>query len=223
MLSLQRSGLNAGITMKYLLIAAASLFVAVPAFSAPYLPMGPQTNVALSTVTNGGWAQCYSSSMSTPFGNNASNALSGCTGGKLMLAGRATGSDTLLVLAQADKQDVLFDTGQNFDVTHEANGTAFYNADSYSLGFAPAGESVFKYQCDTVGGDGRLCLHTFDWVGGYRINDINGLNSSTDYEKLAFTMSVPEPATWTLMIVGFGLVGAMMRRRTRQSFNGTYA
>jgi len=26
--------------------------------------------------------------------------------------------------------------------------------------------------------------------------------------------AVPEPATWTLMIAGFGLVGATMRRRS---------
>jgi hypothetical protein len=28
---------------------------------------------------------------------------------------------------------------------------------------------------------------------------------------------VPEPATWTMMIAGFGLVGGMIRRRRRQT------
>jgi hypothetical protein len=36
------------------------------------------------------------------------------------------------------------------------------------------------------------------------------------------TGSVPEPATWAMMLVGFGLVGAGMRRR-RQSVRVTYA
>lgn len=32
-------------------------------------------------------------------------------------------------------------------------------------------------------------------------------------ETLAFATEVPEPAAWTLMILGFGLVGASARRR----------
>jgi hypothetical protein len=47
---------------------------------------------------------------------------------------------------------------------------------------------------------------------------IKSLSFSTDdpagiaYDHFTFTSSVPEPATWSLMIVGFGLVGAAMRR-----------
>ena len=61
-----------------------------------------------------------------------------------------------------------------------------------------------------------LCIHTLTFTGGYRINDIQGLNSSAAYEKLVFTNSgsvVPEPASWAMLIAGFGLVGAVARRR----------
>jgi hypothetical protein len=205
--------------MKALLLAAAAsatlAAVAAPAGAATYTPFGPQTNVALSTVLSGGWSLCYSAPMSTFLGTSASQALSGCTGPDIMLAGRVTGSDTLLALAEAPVADVFFDTGVNSDVTHNANGAEWYNADNFSWGFAPGGESVSKGECDTTEGDGRICLHTVNGAGGYRINDNFSLNSSNDFEKLVFTDSaaVPEPASWALMIGGFGLAGAALRRR----------
>ncbi|MBC7495944.1 MAG: PEP-CTERM sorting domain-containing protein [Sphingomonadaceae bacterium] len=142
--------------------------------------------------------------------------MSACTGSNLLLAGRATGSSTLLVLAQALKSDVLFDTGNNTGATHSANGTEWYNHDNFSLGFVDPAHTVNKSICDvgTTGGL-RLCIHTITSTGGFRINDITNLNVSTAYEKLAFTSNgaVPEPAAWALMIAGFGLVGASLRRR----------
>ena len=48
----------------------------------------------------------------------------------------------------------------------------------------------------TFGGDGN------DYAGNFRISAAG---------------AVPEPATWGLMIVGFGMVGAAARRRTRTS------
>jgi len=202
---------------KFLIGAVMALSLAAPAAAASYMPVGPQTNIALSTVTSGGWTLCYSATMATPYGNSASAPLADCTGSQLMLAGRATGSNTLLVLAQASKVDVLFDTGTGDNsTTHIANGTGWFSANTWSLGFAPAGEAVTKSPCDYLGGDGRLCIHTLH-AGGYRINNILNLNYSPNYEKLAFTNSaavVPEPAAWALMIAGFGLVGFAARRRS---------
>ncbi len=43
--------------------------------------------------------------------------------------------------------------------------------------------------------------------GGYGVNSTG---------TLALTAGVPEPATWTLMIAGFGLAGAALRRRRLQ-------
>lgn len=209
--------------MRKSLLASAAFIMTTAASmaSATYLPTGPQLNVALSTVTSGGWTLCYAATLGTPFGNDAS-ALSGCTGDRLMLAGRATGSDTLLVLAQTTKTDALFDTGQNTDQVHLSDGSGWYYHPQWSWGFAPAGESVFKFQCDEMSGSGRMCIHTFDWVGGYRIND-NYDNGSAAFEKLVFTNSsspAPEPASWALMLGGFGAIGGALRarRKTAVSF-----
>ncbi|MCM0032872.1 PEPxxWA-CTERM sorting domain-containing protein [Sandarakinorhabdus limnophila] len=195
----------------------AAALAASPAAAATYLPVGPQLNVAVGTVTGGGWSLCYSATMATIFGSSASVALSDCAGDRLLVAGRETGSGTLLVLAQALKTDVLFNTGAaNNGTTNIANGTGWYNADNWSFGFVPAGETPNKNECDTASGIGRLCIHTLTFTGGYRINDIQGLNSSAAYEKLVFTNSgsvVPEPASWAMLIAGFGLVGAAARRR----------
>jgi len=200
------------------IVTATVLAFAAAASAAPlYAPVGPQLNVALSTVTSGGWTQCYAAPMSTFLGSSAAAALGACSGNLVLLAGRQTGSDTLLALAQAPKVDALFDTGINNRVTHVANGTQWYNADDWSWGFAPAGEPVFKDECDNVEGSGRICLHTIRGVGGYRINDL--ITFSASYEKLVFTSSasitaaVPEPAAWALMIGGFGMIGAALRRR----------
>ena len=202
-------------SLKVFAAATLAAIASVPA-SALYLPTGPQLNVALSTVTGGGWTQCYAAPMATFLGNSASAALSACTGDRILLAGRATGSDTLLALAQTTKVDAFFNTGST-NATHLSDGSEWYNGDNYSWGFAPGGAAVSRTQCDTVAGNGRICLHTINNAGGYRINDLTGLNGSTDYEKLVFTntnAAVPEPASWALMIGGFGMIGAAMRRRS---------
>ncbi|WP_236697445.1 PEPxxWA-CTERM sorting domain-containing protein [Sphingomonas sp. Leaf357] len=208
-------------TIKTLLattFAATITLAAAPAMAADYLPVGPQTNVALSTVTGGGWSLCYSASMGSAIGNSAAAAISNCTGDRLMLAGRVTGSDTLLALAQAPRADVLFDTGAaNNGVFHLANGTNWFNADNWSWGFVGAGQSLTKYQCGIGPANGSMCIHTVNGAGGY---SINGMYTSTGYDKLVFQFvsgAVPEPATWGMMILGFGVVGAAMRRRAKVS------
>jgi PEP-CTERM motif len=46
------------------------------------------------------------------------------------------------------------------------------------------------------------------------------------FDNLAFSSAIPEPATWAMMILGFGLVGGSLRRtnnRQHQSARVTYA
>ncbi|WP_419809613.1 PEPxxWA-CTERM sorting domain-containing protein [Sphingomonas sp.] len=50
--------------------------------------------------------------------------------------------------------------------------------------------------------------YTIGFVGDY-----NGTDSTSFIDGISLAGAVPEPATWALMIVGFGAVGGSLRRR----------
>jgi hypothetical protein len=47
--------------------------------------------------------------------------------------------------------------------------------------------------------------------------------SPTDAGGPGGTAGVPEPATWTLMVLGFGVLGGLMRRRRRRTVHYNFA
>ncbi|MES2535169.1 MAG: PEP-CTERM sorting domain-containing protein [Pseudomonadota bacterium] len=202
--------------MKKLLIALITAFGFVCSAHALYLPSGPQTNVSLSTVLEGGWTQCYAQTMSVGIGSQAQNVLTGCNGDFLMMAGRQTGSDSFLVLAAADLDETIFNTGAT-SITHLANGSNWWFSNNWSWGFTAANDTVSNFSCDTSNSPTSMCLHTLDNVGGYRINSLTGLNGSADYEKVFFMASnadvsaVPEPTS--IALLGLGLLGFAAARR----------
>jgi hypothetical protein len=56
--------------------------------------------------------------------------------------------------------------------------------------------------CTTVTPDGIFCS--------------SGLNNFSAAATGTFSAAIPEPATWGLMIMGFGGMGAVLRNRRRQ-------
>jgi hypothetical protein len=152
-----------------------------------YSPVGPQTNVNPATVTDGGWTQCYSG----PYNINANPKwLNDCNGTDVMVACREVGAKSIKLLAWAPKADVMFDTGNNSDQLHVANGSGwYYNTDGKtSMGFVAAGDSVQKNNCDTANSgsnDKRLCWH-FN-AGGYRCGEVDGLNGNAGWERILYT------------------------------------
>lgn len=67
--------------------------------------------------------------------------------------------------------------------------------------FAPAGAT-------------RLYLGSTDEIGTYS-NNAGSANVTINFTSNAIAGPAPEPATWALMIVGFGLVGGALRSRRR--------
>ena len=217
---------------KLLSLILLSLFV-FPVFKAnaqTYLPVGPQTNVPEGTVTDGGWVECYRDTYDVE--TDADAVLDVCDGDLLMLTCRETGSSTIMLLAQGERRDVIFDTGINTDVLHVANGVGWYfnDSDQDSWGFVRAGDTVSKDNCDTDSSGAnneRLCWHLND-VGGYRCGSVEDLNESNSYERVVFVPSdlpppppsvttVPTLSEWglTAMAVFMGIAGLLVMRRRK--------
>ena len=75
--------------------------------------------------------------------------------------------------------------------------------------------SSFKSLIDPTGAGGKFEGITLDASGNiYLVSDDGDGPNQSYLVKLKFNApAVPEPSTWALMIAGFGLVGAGMRRR----------
>jgi len=191
----------------------------------PYAPVGPQTDVPVATVTGGGWTECYRDLYVNTL--DADEVLADCPESLLMLSCRPTGSDTLTLLAQGNRSDVTFDTGNNLGVTHIANGVGWYFNDTArnSWGFVRAGDSVEKDNCDTDdsgANDERLCWHIQD--GGYRCGVTEDLNESESFERIVYMAEPPPPVAmvptlseWGLIAMAgiLGIVGFMVMKRRK--------
>lgn len=123
------------------------------------------------------------------------------------VSGLFTGSGTYLVstvdFTVGVNASVAGDHSGNFTDTAHAFGSDFTFSVPYTL-HIDASDSI------TLGGS------TFH-AGGYKItlNPLVFANQGVGEASgnLTATVSIPEPATWAMMVVGFGLVGVGVRRR----------
>lgn len=105
----------------------------------------------------------------------------------------------------------LFFVGDTYDVYK--NGIFQFSATSFNAAGAFNSDPATAYSSG-VFTRGTIALAANDIVS-FKITAIPaGFSDSTiAVSGIATTNAVPEPATWALMISGFGLVGSTMRRR----------
>lgn len=89
----------------------------------------------------------------------------------------------------------------SYTIGGEFLGDGTFN--SYATGIVT--HSSFTYGTDRQTFGSGLLLPTYSTGGGYGSNGILEVSFST--------AGVPEPASWALMISGFGMAGVMIRRR----------
>ena len=90
----------------------------------------------------------------------------------------------------------------------------FYN-DGVLVG-GLSGAAIWSGAVQEANGDqtwGRRVYYTF--TGSTVVDEVRftSTGNSFEFDGLAATLSVPEPMTWTMMIMGFGGIGALLRRR----------
>ena len=134
---------------------------------------------------------------------------------------------------------LTFDLGQvlslnKVDIWNYNFGTPGYlsllerGAKDFTVAFSTDGISFTQVLAGTLamGTGGALAAQSFDLTGAARYVQLNLLNNhATDPSYIPYTATglaevsfgaVPEPATWAMMISGFGLVGGAMRRKRAQ-------
>ncbi len=89
------------------------------------------------------------------------------------------------------------------------------------------GDTIFSVHVGGANGSNGIgysgtAFYRFDagnLVGGLDSIGLNvgGLSNARLYSTGTYVTSVPEPATWAMMIIGFGAVGAAMRQHRRTS------
>ena len=113
------------------------------------------------------------------------------------------------------------DVGAN-TVTFATNHTGPYGPGDYNgyrLDFA--GRTVTSF---TLNNSSTYSPNGFSFNGSSVFFDVTGTSGNDGSAIFDITTSaVPEPATWALMIIGFGLVGAGVRSRRKPIVQLTYA
>ena len=106
------------------------------------------------------------------------------------------------------------------DVTGVANGEAITGTSGYA-----SADNLLSFPTEPFVDFSGIAFSTAtkDWSIGYTGTAYGIVDSISDpsgdccgITPLAFTVGVPEPATWAMMLVGFGGLGVAMRSRRRQ-------
>ena len=197
---------------------------------------GSGTNYDGVTVIDGvAFGERFSGQTLTPFGDF--DQLGGAPAGGLTLLAGAPGQNFAVFQSPAGK--VLSGIGPggfpNNNAIGEGAVSLLFSSGQSEFGFRLAGGNGANAYVNFFGGDGGLIqaftlsnlplISTFGFSRAGGLRDIRGISiwnddptgiGLTGFRHDVVSM-VPEPATWAMLIVGFGIVGAALRRRSRST------
>ena len=152
---------------------------------------GIEKDVPDNLVASKGWTQCWSGTYNTDLSPATQDQIEADCNKKYVMYGcRPFGNTSwqLVGYGHSDKAFTPVPANSNADGTPDGN-IQWYNADAYSMGFAPPGLDLFLNQCDTNGVqiDKRLCWHALPFaVGGWSCGENRGLNSG-QFDRAVWT------------------------------------
>ncbi len=115
------------------------------------------------------------------------------------LLNAATPSNTISAGIQLAVWEIVYETGGTFNA-----GSGIFKATTDAAAIAKANEYL-----------GYVSGGTWTAQAGYQLNTLVALNGANQEQLFLIKSPVPEPATWAMMIAGFGLVGASLRARRK--------
>lgn len=214
--------------MRTLLFATATAFLALaaPATAATVLiDLSGATTGTIVTGTNATFAQRFAGQ------TVAGTGLTGTPTNPLALS--AAGSISVAFfdpVVSAASNSLLSQPGNVAPLSVLLGSLA--NSFTFTMGSSDPGSTVDVRAFDANGG--LTGSTTVNMLSGYNIYTLTGLGNfkglsffnnndpaGVRFQNMSYNSvavgAIPEPATWGLMLAGFGIVGGVMRRRTRVS------
>jgi hypothetical protein len=193
--------------MRHLLIGLAAVATAGAASAAiPFYPTAGIENPAAYTFTAAatGDLVAYFAGSTAGYSEVLGVLVNGVDSGITGLENHSTPLGTALNFGQVNAGDSL-----TFYINVLTTGDTFYSKPSMNVDGVQ-----HVWSTSYAGGDYGIPAGTFvafeDLRGG---GDLNYNDLDFVFTNVAAENTVPEPATWALMIAGFGLVGGALRRR----------
>lgn len=139
------------------------------------------------------------------------NSLNALLTNTTSLLSAATGQNAINISAatQMAVWEIMFETQSTWSVTNSTG--AFYMT---TPGGSPGSNATALTSAETLANTYLSNVKNGTWAvnSGY---DLKVLYSSSQQSQVFLTPSVPEPATWGMLVLGFGLVGGALRTRRR--------